>query len=273
MELKSLFKLPVIFIFSALILVFVLYSMETKPPAKSINKSKETTTDKNKTISTIDFEMLIQEAKKQLPQDAQVKLNLLETKLSSESNDASKEITLDTLASIWSSYNEQFISAQYCYQISELNPNENTWLVAARKYNQSLINNIKDSIQQMVVVSKTIECYEQVLKLNPINLDAKTELGVCYAEATNEPMKGIAMLLEIVNENPKHLNAHFNLGILSIKSGQYDKAIARFEKVLEINPDFKQAYWYLAETYKLLGDEQRSSIYIAKFKSFVNNNS
>ena len=70
----------------------------------------------------------------------------------------------------------------------------------------------------------------KVLAINPDNLDAKTDLGICYAEGTTTPMQGIMLLREVVEKNPG-ANAQFNLGILSVRSGQYDKALERFSKV------------------------------------------
>jgi len=42
---------------------------------------------------------------------------------------------------------------------------------------------------------------------------------------------------------------------LSVKSGQYDKALERFQKVLEINPANKEARLLLGRTYSLMGNK------------------
>ena len=67
------------------------------------------------------------------------------------------------------------------------------------------------------MVESAIASYKKVLEINPKNLDAQTDLGVCYAEGTGNPMQGILMLREVVKENPEHESAQFNLGILSVK--------------------------------------------------------
>jgi thioredoxin-like negative regulator of GroEL len=43
--------------------------------------------------------------------------------------------------------------------------------------------------------------------------------------------------------------AQFNLGVLAVKSGQLDKAVGRFQTVLEIDPKFDDARMLLARTY------------------------
>ncbi|MBK7682250.1 MAG: tetratricopeptide repeat protein [Bacteroidetes bacterium] len=93
-----------------------------------------------------------------------------------------------------------------------------------------------DSMIQSLLVGKAITNYQKVLELNPNNLNAKTDLGACYADGTSEPMKGIMLLRDVVAADPNHEMAQYNLGMLSVKSGQLDKAIERFQKVPEINP-------------------------------------
>jgi cytochrome c-type biogenesis protein CcmH/NrfG len=62
-------------------------------------------------------------------------------------------------------------------------------------------------------------------------------------------MSGIMMLREVIELEPTNEEALFNLGILSIQSGQYDKAIGRFETLLANHPKNEQAEFYLALSY------------------------
>jgi tetratricopeptide (TPR) repeat protein len=51
------------------------------------------------------------------------------------------------------------------------------------------------------------------------------------------PMAGITILREMVAEDSTNVDAHYYLGLFSVKSGQLDKAIDRFERVLALRPD------------------------------------
>ena len=136
-------------------------------------------------------------------------------------------------------------------------PGEKTWLDAAYRYFDAF-KIVSDSTLRALMVTHAINCYNQVLKYNPENLDAKTDLGACYAEGSNEPMKGIMLLREVVAKNPQHENAQFNLGILSVRSGQYEKAIERFQKVLEINPERKEMYFMIGKSYAMAGNNEKA---------------
>ena len=117
-----------------------------------------------------------------------------------------------------------------------------------------------------MMVAKAMSNYQLVLDKNPNNLNAKTDLGVCYAEGSNEPMKGILLLREVVTADPNHEMAQFNLAMLSIKSGQLDKAIDRLNTVLKINPKRIDVYFYLGQVYSSKGDNAKA---IENMKLFV----
>jgi Tfp pilus assembly protein PilF len=68
-----------------------------------------------------------------------------------------------------------------------------------------------------------------------------------------EPMRGIMMLREMLEEDPDNAEVHWQLGLFSVQSGQYDKALERFRKVSELDPDaYPDVWFYLGRTYATL---------------------
>ena len=84
-------------------------------------------------------------------------------------------------------------------------------------------------------------------------------------------MQGIALLQEVVKKDPNHENAQLNLGFLSVKSGQYDKALARFNTVLKINPSRVDVYVFIGQTYLQMGNKAEAIRNFETFKSLSNN--
>ena len=78
-------------------------------------------------------------------------------------------------------------------------------------------------------------------------------------------MKGIVLLKEVASMHPDNISAQFKLGLFSIKSGQYDKAVNRFNRVLELDSSYYQAYFYLGQCELELGNKQKS---IENFKHY-----
>jgi tetratricopeptide (TPR) repeat protein len=116
---------------------------------------------------------------------------------------------------------------------------------------------------------KARSMYEQVLKNNPADLDAKTNVAMTYIASTN-PMQGIMLLREVVATDPNNQKAIFNLGILSIQSKQYDKAVERFRHLIEVNPQHVEGTFYLAVSLAETGKKEEARTYFNKVKGMSN---
>ena len=199
----------------------------------------------------ISFDGLNAEAKGQLKRQELDNISILETALK---KDPSSTDLNDSIGKMWDRLGHPQISSHYYQQVAEKDQSEKSWINAAyRYYDASRMTS--DSLMRSFFIEKAISSYQNVLKINPDNLDAKTDLGLCYAEGP-APMQGILLLREVVEKNPKHEMAQYNLGILSVKSGQYDKAVGRFEKVLVINPGNAEARFLLARTFASMGKKE-----------------
>jgi len=159
----------------------------------------------------------------------------------------------DSLAVVYDAINRPGVSAYYFETKASKDNKEKSYLNAAYRYFDAFKIS-KDSLESAYFVQKAIVNYRKVISINPDNLNAKTDLGVCLTEGTSQPMQGIQMLREVVEADPNHEYAQMNLGFLSVKSGQYEKAIERFRKVVEINPSRLDMYVYLGEAYAQIGD-------------------
>jgi TolA-binding protein len=159
----------------------------------------------------------------------------------------------DSLGKMWDRFQTPQISSYYYEEIAKSEPSEQNWINVAFRYFDAF-KMTGDSLKRVYFVNKAIDCYKKVIEINPKNYDAKTDLGVCYAEGTSNPMQGIMMLREVVQEAPKHVMAQYNLGVLSVKSGQLDKAVARFENVLVLDPSLEDARFLLGKTYMQMGN-------------------
>ncbi len=83
----------------------------------------------------------------------------------------------------------------------------------------------------------------------------------------NNPMVGILKLRELAEEDPGSVEAQYNLGLLSIQSGQFEKAIDRFIKVTELDPTNAEGYFYLGVSYLEMGNDKKAKenfSYVAK---------
>lgn len=82
--------------------------------------------------------------------------------------------------------------------------------------------------------------YEKSLQLNPKNVDARVDLASCLYYA-GDADGAIVQLNRALTYDPKHPGALMNLGVIEIQAKKdVPAAIAAWQKLLELNPDFPQ---------------------------------
>lgn len=89
------------------------------------------------------------------------------------------------------------------------------------------------------------------------SLDKAVAEAVAMVQDPNlPPMRGIGILRQIAEENPEYAEAQFQLGLLSMQSRQYDKAVGRFIKVIDLTPERVKALFFLGNAYAALGNKE-----------------
>ena len=177
------------------------------------------------------------------------------------------ELAYLKLAKKWDDFKQPGIAGLYYFQAAKSNQNVKSWLLAGDKMRTSLVNQ-PDSIASPIYFDKAISAYQEVLKLDPENLDAKTGMGVCYVSGSSNPMQGISLLLGVVSKDPQNVNANFNLGLFSMRSGQYQKAVGRFQTVVMKAPT-GEAYFYLAQAYQNLNQKSEAIAAYLNSKKYI----
>jgi tetratricopeptide (TPR) repeat protein len=218
-------------------------------------------------VPSFSFESLNEKAKQSLKRQEAEEISALEKKVKANTDDVNAN---EELAKRWDAFHQPGIAAYYFEAVAEKKPEEKNWLNAAYRYFDAF-QSTEDSVEKRRMVDKATAAYEKVIQINPKNLDAKTDLGICYVEGSGEPMKGIMMLREVIRENPNHENAQFNLGVLSMKSGQYAKAVERFEKVLQINPERKEMYLAMGRAWMMAGNKDKAKENFERLKKETTN--
>lgn len=176
--------------------------------------------------------------------------------------------SLDSLVKLWLSFRFPAIAAHYTEELAVNTNDAKQWSLAGSRYYAAAKFGKPDMTH--IMFDKAINCFNKSSELDPSNLDVKTNLGICYVEGTNEPMKGITMLKEVVSTDSTNVSAHLNLALFAIQSAQYDKAIERFNRILSINPGYIEAYLYLGQTYASQGNKVKAAEVLEKYKTLSN---
>ena len=108
---------------------------------------------------------------------------------------------------------------------------------------------------------------KEVVDPQTASLDQKVDEAVLIIQsADGAPMRGIAMLREVLSEDPNHVKANYWMGEFSWVSGQFDKAVPRFEKVLEVDPSNVDAAKRLVTVYIQLQQNEKAKNVVETFE-------
>ena len=79
-------------------------------------------------------------------------------------------------------------------------------------------------------IGGTVNSKDKKLELSASK--AKLVIAMNYVENSSQPMKGILMLKHMLEDNPENIEAIHYLGRYAVKSGQYEKAIDRYQTLV-----------------------------------------
>lgn len=89
-----------------------------------------------------------------------------------------------------------------------------------------------------------IDCFKQVIQLQPDDIDAHNNLGVMLQEA-GEFKASLAAFEQVLKRYPDHADAHSNLGVSYLGMGDDANARSSFERALAIDPGHATALSHL----------------------------
>lgn len=171
----------------------------------------------------------------------------------------------NSLIERFASTNQYDSAAKYAGQLAEVN-NSTTNLQKAGDMYYEAFTYAMDAEKAQQMGKQTRYYYEQLIEQAPEQLDAKAKMAMTYVSSSN-PMQGIQMLREVLDADENNQTAIYNLGLLSMQSGQYDRAVQRFEKLVQLEPENLQAQFLLGVSYFELGDKAEAKTQFEKVKS------
>lgn len=241
-------RLQAVLILLAVILVVAMMQL---PKVVVINKNKKVRAENASEIKTTHEDATHQ---LQLREDQRKQLLKLKDLIKNSNNSEQSLIFADSIADLFKSVN-QYDSAAWYYELltGKWQDNKKLLLKTADGYYAAFGFSL-DKEKAKVLGKKAEEYYQKVLKLEPGNLDVQAKMAMTYA-VSEQPMRAATTLLEIIQKNGNHPLSLYNLGLLSMQSGQFEKAVDRFEKFLSTqsskgNTKLKaEVRIYLAESY------------------------
>ncbi len=248
-------KSQIILIITGLVSVILLFSL----PKIIIKSEKELVTEKKPTEDTHDEEEHQSEVKAmhstQISESERNSIERLRNSFLSVSNKEKKTNFADSLIGVFRKTHQYDSAAKYSEMVSAMQPTTLNWVKTADVYMEAF--NFASDKDKAVFSEKARGFYTKAIDKEPNNLEVKSKLALTYIGGDN-PMQGIKILRDVLKQDSKNESALYNLGILSIQSGQYDKAAKRFEELLDVNPNHSTGQFYLGVAWANLGDKTKA---------------
>jgi tetratricopeptide (TPR) repeat protein len=221
------------------------------------------------TMKPASFDSIITASKKQLPKTVADSVTAIENELAAIRDSLRMAVVYTHLSLIWERQKQMQPAAYYTGKASLFENSEKKLTFAGQLFLRLMENEPSASVQ-MADAKEAVTCLEQSLSIDPDNEETKLALATGYIEGTGEPMRGVQIVLGITREKPDDIPANMLLGRMSIQSGQFDKAVGRFETILKQEPGNKEASYLLAQAYDGKGDKKKAVEMLEKCKRLVN---
>ncbi|MBS1772747.1 MAG: tetratricopeptide repeat protein [Bacteroidetes bacterium] len=252
-------------------LIAILYwGVNTTPPLKKETKMSGANTASGPiSVEAASFDSILEASNKQLTTNAVSEIEAINQKIGATKDSSQMAPFYWDLGKKWQE-NKQFPVAAYYYAKSAKLENSEKNLNFAGQLFLDLVHNAGSQAMQAWEGQEAVACFTRSLELNPANDTVKMALAAAYIEGVGQTMQGVQLLLGITREKPDNIPANLMLGRLAIQSGQYDKAIQRFENILKLEPENTEAMYFLAEGYKGKGDKAKAIELFEQCKKIVN---
>ena len=195
----------------------------------------------------------------------QNQINSLRVKLSKEMDNRNSAIFADSLAGLYQKATRYDSAAWYAEQAVKFFETPESILKTGEAYFQAFSFAL-DINKRKEMALKSREYFQKVIDQNSANLNVKTKLALTFFGTGEPPMQGVNMLREVLDEDPKFKPALYNMGMLSVQSGQYPRAIDWLNQLLEIDAEDVQGMLLLGVAYAGNGEKEKAREQFEKVK-------
>lgn len=186
-------------------------------------------------------------------------------------------VCADTLFSFWYAQRHPEIAAHFYIRQKDTATDDSVWLKAGLAYYAGSRMQ-PDSAAYVYFLYEAKKSFDRAYALREGNLDARAYRAICNIAIVsltdrlrimeNDNVPELRRVLEL---DSNHVPSIYMLGLLSIESGQYDKALQRFEKLISLQPFNAEYYLLYAEVHLRMGNKQKAKEFLLKAKDLAQN--
>jgi tetratricopeptide (TPR) repeat protein len=98
------------------------------------------------------------------------------------------------------------------------------------------------------------DAYEQIIDMEPYNVDSYNNLGVVYGKYLGMPEKAVSLFKKALRIKPD-ADIHANLGNAYLDLGMYREALDEYKRAIQARPYYDRAHFGLGISFLRLNDQ------------------
>lgn len=213
------------------------------------------------------LEDLMAEGLKNLNAQQTAVLSGLEAQIKIAADDATKAALLKKMSAAWYDFGNLPVAGGLAAEVAAIENADSSWSVAGATYYQALVRE-QDLEKRKYCAEKAVNAFESAVSLAPDKPEHRVNLALVYAEnpPPDNPMQAVLMLRDLETKHPENPAVYNALGRLAIKTGQWEKAIARLEKAWALDAKNPNTPCLLAKAYEGAGNAGKAAEFAQKCK-------
>ncbi|MCB0634360.1 MAG: tetratricopeptide repeat protein [Lewinella sp.] len=229
------------------------------------NEQRQLEKTRSLQAESTDISVLLKNAKSALSSAQSGRIFLLEQSLAETQEDSARIEQLQQLSGTWFDLGHPAIAGYYAQEIAEIAGTAESWSIAGTTYTICLQQATEEKVREYCS-GRAVSALENAISLDPDQLAHQVNLSLVYTEnpSPDDPMRGILMLRELNEAHPNNVLVMNTLARLAIKTGQFDRAIERLERSLELDADNQVTVCLLAAAYQGAGNENKAAEFAAR---------
>ncbi len=245
----------------------VLFSVLYFGAGSKLHKQVQAETSRNINAPSADADEIVDKAKSTISADQKVEIEKLEKALTEATVDTAKSNCLKKISGAWYKLGKLDVSAYYAEKVASIDNTERAWFIAGSTFFTGLQQS-KEPTDRQFCADRAAKAFENAISLSPDKVENQVALASVYTEnpLADNPMKGILILRELDQKYPNNPLVLVTLAKNAIRTGQYDKAVARLENALKVSPSDNSIICLLAQAYEGLGDATKAKFFAQKCK-------
>jgi len=161
----------------------------------------------------------------------------------------------------------------YCFaqeKVAEATNTDSAYIAAGNAFIEFSTTLRDNKTQAEYLLAKSKQLYQKAVTLNPENIMANNSLAIAIIQLGQDPpMVGIGYLKKSLQIDSNDLSTNYIYAQMLKLSGQNEKAILVYNKLVFLQPSNAEHYFSLSELYGKTGEEAKAKEFLEKAKSLI----